>query len=368
MPKTPTEQKTSPNEEPDENHGRTIVPARNGDEAQVIRLGGDEVIQATAELPEDQRETIRWLFSLAKHRHWSLARLETETGIDDSTLFRVFRGTYAAKLDSIVARIAAYRNKFQDVSQRTGKLFVPTSISKKIWAACDFARSTRTMAFVYGRTHIGKSDAQLAYMAQPVNNHGKTKYVRLPASAGVQLMMKEFARACFVNPNSCFENLREYVLNAIDETHLLLVDELHEVFLSYQRGSAIKCLEVIREIHDRRGCGMVLFGTQKLKEELMMGQHLDLLAQFKERGILEVQLPSALPKKDLKAIAAHFHLDDPSGLAAEIVQEVTKDHGFKRYVLFLESGQNLARGKKERFTWDHFVQAHDIVKKLGGES
>jgi len=331
----------------------------------VMNIGGDQVIRATAELQENQKEAIRWLYSLAQSQRWSRNRLAQETGIDSTTLYRVFMGIYEAKLDRITARIEKYRDRFEDRAQRSREGFVETSISKKIWEACDWARQSKTMVFVYGNTQFGKTTAALEYMAR--HNHGLTKYVRLPASAGVQLMMKEFARACWVSPNSCFENLREYVLNAIDGSHLILIDELHQVFLSYLRGSAIKCLEVIREIHDRRGCGMVLFGTNKLKKELMMGEHVDLLTQFKERGVLEVQLPGTVPRKDLAKIAASFGLSEPSEGAAEIIERITKDHGLKRYVLFLKSGKILAGTENRRMSWDYFIRAHDIIAKLGAE-
>jgi DNA transposition AAA+ family ATPase len=332
---------------------------------QTLNVGGDQVTLVTAELPENQKEAIRWLYSLAQAQRWSLSRLARETQIDSSTLFRVFNGKYEAKLDRITERVEKYRDRFEDRAQRSRETFVEISISKKIWEACDWARQSKTMVFVYGNTQFGKTTAALEYMAR--HNHGITKYVRLPASAGVQLMMKEFARSCWVSPNSCFENLREYVLNAIDSSHLILIDELHQVFLSYLRGSAIKCLEVIREIHDRRGCGMVLFGTNKLKKELMMGEHVDLLTQFKERGVLEVQLPTTVPRKDLSKIAASFGLAEPPSDAAEIIERITKDHGLKRYVLFLKSGKILAGSESRRMTWDYFIRAHDIIAKLGAE-
>jgi DNA transposition AAA+ family ATPase len=334
-----------------------------------ITVGGDQVTAATRDLPDDQREAIRWLYSLARSQGWGLTRLKEETGrgadagIDTSTLYRIFNGTYKGVLANIVARIEKYRAQFEDKANRSRDVFVETSVSKKVFQACKYARDTHTLVFVYGPTQHGKTTALKEFAAQ--NNHGATKYVRMPASAGVQLMMKEFARACYVSPKSCFENLREYVMNAIDSTHLVIVDELHQAFLSYQRGSAIKCLEVIREIHDRTGCGMVLAGTNKLESELMLGEHRDLLGQFRERGVLEVQLPTALKGKDLLKIAAAFGLAEPTGTAADMVAEITKGRGLKRYVTFLKNGRDLAALEKaRRMTWDYFVRAHDIVADL----
>jgi DNA transposition AAA+ family ATPase len=354
------EKLTSQNNSGDDAAAVAAIP-ENRDIA--INVGGDQVTIATAELPEHQREAIRWLHALGKSQRWSLSRTAEEVGMDNSTLYRVFTGTYGANLKNISERIDRYRSQFEDKAQRQRGFFVETSIAKKIFEACEYARDSKTLVFVYGGTQLGKTTAALQYQAS--NNHGATKYVRLPASAGVQLMMKEFARACYVSPNSSFENLREYVFNALDSSHLVLVDELHQVFMSYQRGSAIKCLEVIREIHDRRGCGMVCFGTSKLRDELgMMGEHRDLLAQFKERGIVEVQLPSTVPRSDLGKIAASFGLGEPTREAREVIELVTKRHGLKRFVLFLQSGKKIAgNDRARRMTWDHFIRAHDIVAK-----
>ncbi|CAN5355084.1 ATPase [soil metagenome] len=327
-------------------------------------ITGDKMTVATAELPEDQRETIRWLYSFIKSKGWSLTEAKSETGLDDSTLYRIFTGKYHTKLDSIVRRINDYRAQYEDRSraQQSGRVFVETSITKSIWEACDYASATGTMAMVIGPSHYGKTWSLEKFQAD--HNHGQTKMVRMPASAGVQLCMKEFARACYVSPNSCFENLREYVFKAVDRHNLVIVDELHQVFLSYLRGSAIKCLEVIRELHDRTGCGMVLSGTQKLKDEVMLGEHKDLLNQFTQRVIVEVVLPKHFPWADVNLIAKGYGLDGPKGDDAEIVKLLIKDSGIKRYCLFLRNGQQLAAKLNETFSWKHFIRAHDIVARL----
>lgn len=343
---------------------KSLVPLNPREGLNMGALTGDRITAATHDMPDHHRETLRWLFSLSRTMGWNLTDLKRETGIDDSTLYRVFTNTYPTKIDGIVRRIDSFRATFEDRAQRlrAGKVFVETSICKSIWETCDYAAATNTMALIYSPSHWGKTWALSEYQAN--HNHGQTKMVRMPASAGVQLAMKEFARACYVSPKSCFDNLRESVLNAIDSHNLLIVDELHEVFLSYQRGSAVKCLEVIREIHDRTGCGMVLSGTLKLQAELMLGEHKDLLKQFVERSVVEVVLKGEFPWHDIVAIAHGYGLKEPKGQEAEIVRHITKGHGIKRYCHFLTNGQTLAAKKKQPFSWRWFITAHDIVARL----
>jgi DNA transposition AAA+ family ATPase len=176
--------------------------------------------------------------------------------------------------------------------------------------------------------------------------------------------MKEMARSCFVSSDSCFEKLRERVLNAIDDKTLIIVDELHQAFTSYQHGSAIKVFEVIREIYDRTHCGLVLVGTNVLRDELSVGRLAPILEQLRRRGTIKVQLPARPPKADLDKIAKRFGLPPAEGLAADVVKDMILTSGLGMYIKFLQSATMLAGKDRKKPTWDHFVQAHDIIASL----
>jgi DNA transposition AAA+ family ATPase len=186
----------------------------------------------------------------------------------------------------------------------------------------------------------------------------------MPASAGVQLFMKELARACFVSPDSCFEKLRDRVLNAIDDKTLVIVDELHQAFTSYQSGSAIKVMEVIREIYDRTKCGLVLVGTNVLRDNLTTGKLATILEQLRRRGTIKVQLPKCPPKADLDRIAKKFGLPPADGIAADVVRDQIHSSGLGMFIKFLQSAAMMANKESKKVTWDHFVQAHDIIARL----
>jgi DNA transposition AAA+ family ATPase len=338
----------------------------NSDDHALISVSGDQVGIATRDLSEEHRDQIRWIYNWARDNRWTSKVLESETKISWTTLYRVFTGKYAASLENVVTRIRTYRKLAEERAKGVGIPFIETSISRKIWKAAEYALISQSMAFVYGEPQIGKTTALEEYAAR--NNHGQTKMIRMPASAGVQLMMQEFARACYISANSCFDKLRERVLNAIDGGNLVIIDELHQVFLSYQRGSAIKCLEVIREIHDRTKCGMLLCGTLQLRKELMLGSHTDLLEQFKRRGVLEINLPTLPPKSDINAIARAFGLPPATDCALEIQTDIIKRHGLGKFTKFLQTAQRIAARQNQLLSWDHFLQAHDGLAKLSAGS
>jgi DNA transposition AAA+ family ATPase len=326
-------------------------------------LTGDVVVAATRDLPEAQRDQIRWLYAFARENGWNLSRLADETKISNTTLYRAFNGTYGAKFDNLVERITTYRRLAEARGTLGDAPFAVTSIAKKIDRTCEWALVSQSIAFIFGNRGLGKT---LAFeRRRETHNHGQTKLIRMPASAGVQLMMREIAKACYLSPNSCFDNLRERVLAAIDHTNLVIIDELHQVFLSYNKGSAIKCLEVIREIHDRTKCGMVLCGTTQLKKEISLGQHAEMLEQFTDRGVLKIQLPTKLPRADVLLIAKGYGLEDePEGSAGELVNELMEARSLRKFGKLLQAATRFAAKNNDRVTWAHFLKAHDILAKL----
>lgn len=333
-----------------------------------IPISGDTVKQALAdqvrrqELPSDHEALVWWFYGHCRTEGWDLKEAAAQIGKDSTTLYRVWTGKYGASLDNICQDIARYRRLAEERATRVKLDFVETSIWKVCDKVCNAALVTQTVAFIWGDSQIGKTTALEEYARR--NNHGQTKLVRMPASAGVQLFMKELAKACYVSPESCFEKLRERVLNAIDDKTLIIVDELHQAFTSYQSGSAIKVMEVIREIYDRTHCGMVLVGTNVLRDNLTTGRLAAILEQLRRRGTIKVQLPAHPPKVDLDRIAKKFGLPPADGIALEVVKDMIHTSGLGMYIKFLSSAGMLANREGRKLTWDHFVQAHDIIARL----
>lgn len=347
-------------EEP--NDDRKALTAADG--LNMNSITGNIVMVATKDYDEPHREAVRWLHAFAREQGWSLGRLAAELDVTTGTLSRVFTGKYGAKLDSIAEKIRVYRKAY-GVNSNGKEIFVETSISRKIWKACEYAMASKQMVFVFGNRGIGKTTTFNRFRA--CHNHGLTKLMRMPASAGVQLMMKEMAKMCFISPNSCFENLRESVFAGVDESNLVIVDEAHQPFLSYQKGSAVKCLEVLREFKDRTGCGLLLGGTSQLSKGIL-GVHKEVLEQFTDRGVLQVQLPDTIPHSDIHLIAkAHGITDAPTGAAAEIVEDIIRARSLRRFGALLQAAKNSAAKDDAKISWAHFVKAHDILAKLGGQ-
>ncbi len=333
-----------------------------------LNISADTVKQALVDLvrkgectPESET-TIWWFYCHCKEQGFDLKESASQIGKDSTTLYRVWTGKYGASLDNICQEIVRYRKIAEERALIPKLDFVETSVWRTCNRVCNAALTSKTVARIYGDSQIGKTRALEEYARR--NNHGQTKYIRMPASAGVQLFMKEVAKACYVSHYATFEGMRERVFNAIDDKTLIIFDELHQAFLSYQQGSTIKVFEVIREIYDRTQCGMVLCGTHTLKREFNEGKLAPVLEQLRRRGTIEVDLKSRIPKEDLDKIARKFGLPPAEGVAMEIIKDMIHRSGLGMYIKFIQSAAVFAGRQGKKLSWDHFCQAHDMMARL----
>ena len=327
----------------------------------VVKLALGDMVKR-GELTDDQERMIWWFYAHCKDQGFDLKESAAQIKKDGTTIYRVWTGKYGASLDNICEDIARYRRLVEARSNRVKLSFVETSVWKAVSTVCHAALRDQAVAFIWGDSQIGKTTALEEFARR--NNHGQTKLIRMPAASGVQLFMKEFARASYVSPESCFEKLRERVLNAIDDQTLVIVDELHQAFTSYQHSSTIKVFEVLREIYDRTHCGMVLVGTNVLRDEIVKGKLAPILDQLRRRGHIRLQLPKQPPASDLAMIAKRFGLPPAEGEAAEVVKDMIHTSGLGMYIKFLGSAAMLAQKQTRPITWDHFTQAYDIIARL----
>lgn len=332
--------------------------------ADVVKANLAEMLKVNG-IDQEQSDLIWWFYSFSRANEWTLKQAAGELGVDGSTLWRVLKNEYGAKLDNFCEKIARQKIRLVEQATITNVTFVETKTAKEIFKVCDAALFSQTIAFIFGDSQQGKTMALEEYAQR--HNHGQTKYIRLPASAGVQLVAKEFAKACFVSHKSCFDHLRDRIMRSIDKKNLIIIDELHQCFSSYNKTSTIKVLEFIREIHDRTKCGMVLCGTHVLKEEIERGKLSLMAEQLRRRGIIQIELPKNPPKADIDKIAKSFGLEAPENDSTEydIIKSMLQHSGLGMYVKFLQAASSMANKQKAPLSWSHFIKTHDILARLG---
>jgi DNA transposition AAA+ family ATPase len=333
-----------------------------------INISGDTIITSTAHLEDDQKALIRWAFNYVKDQNWGWREAANQLGVSENALYRVFTDRYKNKvgervpLEGICRELAKSKTLIEERAAIRRIPFTQTSIWRRMDKICTEAFVSQTIASIYGESQVGKTTCLIEHARR--NNHGQTKYIRTPAASGLQYFMREIAAACKVPSDKGIEVLRKRILKAIDGRTLVMIDELHEIFLTYSRANILRCLEFIREIHDRTQCGMVLCGTRAWREELETGEYSQFLKQLRRRGCLELQLPDFAPAEDLDLFAAAYHLPPAKGEARALILAINQEHGLGRYTKFLAIGARGAQKKNQRYTWDHFLNAYSILNRL----
>lgn len=247
--------------------------------------------------------------------------------------------------------------------------FILTPTAKRIFTACDLARESQTPVFLTGRSHIGKTMALEYYAAS--NNHGRTSYTRMKAASGLGGMIRRMAERHGVSPNGNTADLIERIKTAVTPDMCLILDEMHLLMYTYRKASFFGCMEVIREIYDETGCGMVLCGTQLLLDKVNEGKHGE-MEQLLRRGVHRVVLPQMPTKADLSAILKHHGLEFPKAADVidvagiqekplELLRQLAKQDGLKSITERIRYARKLSAKENRNLTWEAFCHAHLII-------
>ncbi|MBX3747308.1 MAG: ATP-binding protein [Verrucomicrobiae bacterium] len=339
-----------------------------------INIGGHTVTESTEHLPEDQRLLVRWLHHHAREQRWTWDQLVAAVGYSSTTWSRIFRDKYRyaegearsgerMPVTDQCQAIARYKATWEARQAVTQTGFIETSIWRWVDAICRRAFVRQKIAMIFGASQIGKSEC--VRERQRRNNHGQTTYAEMPPASGVQLMLRTIAEALMVPSHAGFDKLLANVCKALDGSKLLIVDEIHRVFTTYQRGSVMRCLDTLRYIHDQTRCGMVLVGTNVMRDQLRRGEFSLYLEQFRRRArTMILQLPSSPPREDLDLMSEAFGLPPATGDAERVLLEEAKANGFGAVKMLLQDASERAHKRRRPIAWDDFVWAHGFAMKM----
>jgi len=331
-----------------------------------IKVAGDIVYQATAELPDAQRSAIRRFHSYYMDNNLSLdeaaALIRFESG---AILSQVFRGKYGAKLDNIVAEIESFF-ELQDKRSLGKKLpFIETRLTKRIWDICDAALEFQKIAFIFGDMQIGKTAALREWALR--HNHGSTIYVRVPTGGALLNFMTRLANELHISGNMSITKLRERIIGAFDSRMLLIVDEAHACIRdSGNQSMPVQTIEFIREIFDETDCGVVLCATNVFRDAMETGAVSKVLRQTRRRRLCALQLPNVPTQTDLNTFAAAYGLPVSSGPARELETRMIEHEALGMWLTLLRMGAKIAAQRRRAMTWNDVLNASAGLKELEG--
>lgn len=363
------------------------VAPRKGHRRWVI--GMDVVTRETAQLPEGQREAMRWLAAYGASLDLTTKELAERLLKPDGSPYSG-ASVYAAltgrrndaghSIENMVEAVERLQRRASETRSRTTTRFIETPLTRTIFRVCRTAFTKHRLAVVFGESQTGKTTAINEYADR--HNHGETHLIRMPIGGRIADLRMDMARHLHIGDGMKPADVSRRIMDCFDERTLLIVDEAHQACRHTRTGST-NALEFIRDIYDRRGCGVVLVGTKLLTQSLKEDKVLAQLWRRRSTGLV-VRLPDAPPTADLAAFAAAFGLEpapdrtiriqytepadggEPvsrtySANPALLQSTLVADQGLGSWIKLLEDAQRAAEEDNGRITWGRVIIAHCLA-------
>lgn len=372
---------------PVEEPGRIMVPAR-------WSIAVDVITRGTEGLPEFEREQLRWIGRWGASGNYSLpevaAMIKKENGecYSRDSLYHALTGRRAEEgvsLRPLAEAISRFRRRM-DEATGSGSQFVHTRLSRRLFAMCDRARRKGRLMFVLGDTQVGKTSILSEY--QRTHNHGQTYLVRMPTRGSLTHFIAELAAVLHIPTKRREQDLRRRIFDCFDPAILLIVDEAHHCMLA-NSDTAGMTLEFIRELHDRRKCGVVISGTEVLARGLQQSKLLRQLWERRTASLIARVGRDAYTPADLAEFAKAYGLDpaptdpvtirvkaaDADGNERQVTytetpfllqRRVVMESSLGAWIKILDDGTDWAAAQRRQFSWAHVIHAYCVGKAQEG--
>lgn len=317
---------------------------------------------AEGEITEAQADELQWLYNYALTNAMSLRRIGDLIGMSTSVISRLFIGKYGAGLTSVCENIKTARILAE---QRAGILdvgFINTSVWRRVRYGCNMALVEQLPTYIFGDSQCGKTTA-LQHFAE-VEGRGQVRYIRLGACPTVRGMLKKVLESfgpSFKNACGSSDELTNRIVKELKPSHLLVIDELHQFFVSASADTARAGIEKIREIFDRTHCGLVMCGT-RIMEKKISDEHNELIyGQFDKRMLFRVNIPEKMAESDIDSVAASFGLPPPEPPTRKSTEEKIRKRGFGGVIKLLAFSARDAKKQEVPFSWAYFAAVSKML-------
>jgi DNA transposition AAA+ family ATPase len=364
---------------PADDHVSVVPQANFGNNIRASwNMSRDDIVANIDRYPAEAKHALLSAFAWCIDPRHPMAKPDfaRRVGASDNLVYKLYSGKYRdtdgnqlCPSPELIKAIYQFLELEKERYEAGENQFVTTPTARKISTSCELARESNSVVIMWGPSHIGKTWAMVHHTAQ--NNHGRTIYARMRAASGRGGMVRRLADCIGISDKSNTDALVARIKNAVTQDMLLILDECHLLFNTYQRNSADACFETLREIHDETKCGMVLAFT--ILDELRARSARE-LQQLWRRGVHKVPLPLMPTKDDLKAILSHNGIAFPDakdeveigGVTErpyEVLRQLAKLEGLKAITERLRYGRKLANRSHEDLAWSHVIEAHLRIAK-----
>jgi DNA transposition AAA+ family ATPase len=318
--------------------------------------------------PDHCKRVLLAFLDLIEAREWSQAEAAKkikhgphQKPISNGTLSALLKGSYGADPRAICASVERLLNLENGRAQFADIAFVKTELFRVFETFANVTVVTRGISYLHGSFLSGKTvNAQaLAHLyrnATPV-------FLTMPYAGSYGGFIKRLAAVRQVETNGTLDDVRERILSALDEHHLLIVDEAHQPNLNYSHSQAVRVFEFLREINDLCRCPILLIGHSEGFHDLTSHGSFEHLAGKVVGKSLDPYIPTA-QKNDLLAILAAYKLPEPSEADLAFCRDIIKTSSLARLFDLLRLASGRAENKGQRLDWTHVNHIHRTLLSL----
>jgi hypothetical protein len=186
------------------------------------------------------------------------------------------------------------------------------------------------------------------------------------------LFLAELAVALGIPPQQKTAELRRRLLESFDDRMLLIVDEAHRCFGSREGRSGLAIFGFLRELWNKRQCGIMISMTNEGRDSLLKGPNKKTLEQIWRRRLQPLQLPAIPFADDLDKFAESYGLPPATDTTVKVVigtkhhadtplriqTAVIETDGLGMWVSILQDASDDAREQKRPITWGAVLKAY----------
>lgn len=267
------------------------------------------------DLADDIQTDLAWFHQHALEEGLNWKQCEAALSYSQTTVFRALKGTYEGDWKKVCSNIRSYRAIISERLAIKHAAFRETRITKLVTGGLSYAMANNSITTITGESRQGKTAAGKWWRDQ--NNHGRTAFITAPAYGAARALLKELAQCLGINRNTGLTNMHESILRAFNENRMIIVDEAHRLLPKDTRGDPV-LLEILRDIHDRTGCGLGLLTTRRFSEGVRKSEYM--YEQVLGRIGMPVQLPREFEWADISPIVDQYLEHAPADLKDELLK------------------------------------------------
>lgn len=265
-------------------------------------------------LDEETTEQLSWFHQHALEAGLSWKDCEEALNYSQTTIWRALKGEYSGDLTKVIDAIRGYRSIIAERSAIKHAAFCESRLTRLVTGGLSYALANNSITRITGESRMGKTASAKYWRDQ--NNHGRTVFVTAPAYGGAKALLKEIAMCLGINRNLSSPQMHESILRAFNSNRMLIVDEAHRLLPNDYRSNPV-LVEILRDIHDRTGCGLAILTTERFNRSMEKSSYQ--YEQVLGRIGMPVQLPREILWSDIKPIVNQY-ATAPADLQSELVK------------------------------------------------